>query len=306
MTRSSALRIDQTVPAQPETEAPVYKGATILARSERRWTGIRVLLTDLRVTDHVEFELRAPLARLSVILEEIGGRVMMAAGPGIALGGTAPQNAISVLAAGSHARAHGNGVTFLRHLLIEIDGPAVARLAEEPIDCGRALASRLMIGDERLMTICRRLAEDCMSGEPANRLCGDGLSIALLRRLAALSDAPTAIRSKGGLAPWQLRRVLDHLNANLEKDITVTALAGLAGLSRSYFPQAFKVTTGRSPHQWVIEARCARAKQLLIEGRLALAEIALEVGFCDQAHFTRSFARSVGTSPGTWRRERRR
>ena len=60
-----------------------------------------------------------------------------------------------------------------------------------------------------------------------------------------------------------------------------------------------------APHQWLVEARCIRAKQLLLEGRLGLAEIALDVGFCDQAHFTRTFARTVGTSPGAWRRERR-
>jgi AraC family transcriptional regulator len=91
---------------------------------------------------------------------------------------------------------------------------------------------------------------------------------------------------------------------NLAEDVSITRLADISGLSPSYFRQAFKATTGLAPHQWLIQARCARAKQLLLEGRLALAEIALEVGFCDQAHFTRSFVRIVGASPGAWRRER--
>jgi AraC family transcriptional regulator len=65
-----------------------------------------------------------------------------------------------------------------------------------------------MIADDRLMTICRRLAEECVSGEPANRLYGDGLSVALLQRLAALGDVTAESAVKGGLAPWQLRRVL--------------------------------------------------------------------------------------------------
>jgi AraC family transcriptional regulator len=303
MVRLSALCIDQGLPARTQTDAPVYKGGTILARTERHWTGIRVMVTDLRAAGQVEFELRASSPLLSVMLEEVGGRVMMAAGPGIALRGMAPQNAISVLAAGSSARAHGSGVTFLRHLLVKIDGPTVARLADEPIDLGRALATRLMIADERLMTICHRFAEDCISGEPANRLYGDGLSVALLRRLEALSDVPPEIRARGGLAPWQLRRVLDHLQTNLAENPTVAALARIAGLCPSYFRQAFKATTGTTPHQWLIEARCVRAKHLLLDSSMALAEIALEVGFCDQAHFTRCFRRVVGASPGGWRRE---
>lgn len=305
MTPSSALRIDEIVPLH-EIGTPVYRGTTVIARSERRWTGIRAVLTDLRAAGRVEFELRASCAQLSVMLEEVGGRVMMAAGPGVALRGTAPQNTISVIAAGGHARAHGEGITFLRHLLIEIDGPAVARLAEEAFNFADALATRLMIADERLMTICRRLAEECASGEPANRLYGDGLSLALLRRLTALTDAPAEADARDGLAPWQLRRVLDHLRAHLAEEVPIANLAAVAGLSPSYFRQAFKASTGLAPHRWLLAARCARAQQLLIESRLALAEIALEVGFCDQAHFTRSFVRAVGTSPGAWRRERSR
>jgi AraC family transcriptional regulator len=304
MTPTAALRTELLSPiARPASEV-TYRGGTVLARFERRWTGIHATLADVRVHDHVEFELRAATPRLSVMLDQIGGRVTVAAGPGIAARGTAAANAISVIGAKCEARAHGSGTMFLRHLVIDIDGPAIARLLDEPVDLGRALTTRLMLADERLMTICRRLGEECMSEEPANRLYTDGLAVALLQRLAALTDLPREPIAKGGLAAWQLRRVLDHLNSHLADDVPVARLADMAGLSPSYFRQAFKVSTGMAPHQWLVEARCRRAKQLLIEKRMPLAEIALEVGFCDQAHFTRSFVRAVGVSPGAWRRER--
>lgn len=115
---------------------------------------------------------------------------------------------------------------------------------------------------------------------------------------------PRQTLARGGLSPWQLRRVLDHLGENLAEDLPLRALANLVGLSQSYFSRAFKASTGLAPHRWLVNARCDKAKQLLLENRLGLAEIALDAGFCDQAHFTRVFARTVGISPGAWRRAR--
>jgi transcriptional regulator GlxA family with amidase domain len=59
------------------------------------------------------------------------------------------------------------------------------------------------------------------------------------------------------------------------------------------------------PHRWHLNARLRRAQQLLLEGGLPLAEVALSTGFADQSHFTKSFHRQMGISPGAWRRERR-
>jgi AraC-like DNA-binding protein len=60
-----------------------------------------------------------------------------------------------------------------------------------------------------------------------------------------------------------------------------------------------------APHRWIMKRRIARAKKLLIDGGLDLVQIALTCGFFDQSHFTRTFGRSEGHSPGKWRRLRR-
>lgn len=128
--------------------------------------------------------------------------------------------------------------------------------------------------------------------------------MALLLALSRLTAAkPQSIRH-GQLAPWQLRRVSDYFMANLAEDIPLQTLSELVKLSRSYFSRAFKISTGLAPHRWLLQARIRKAKQLLLEADHPLAQIAIEVGFADQAHFTRTFRREVGESPGAWQRAR--
>ena len=108
--------------------------------------------------------------------------------------------------------------------------------------------------------------------------------------------------ARGGLTPWQLRRAHNFMEANLAGDPSISEVAGECGLSAGYFARAFKQATGVSPHRWLTSRRVARAKELLRERTLKLAEIAEDCGFVDQSHFTRVFARYEGHSPGRWRR----
>jgi len=89
---------------------------------------------------------------------------------------------------------------------------------------------------------------------------------------------------------------------NLHERVSVPVLAAQAKISTSRFSRGFRLSTGVSPHQWLIRARVERAKQLLRDTDLPLADIAVDVGFSDQAHFTRCFGSVAGVSPGAWRR----
>lgn len=107
---------------------------------------------------------------------------------------------------------------------------------------------------------------------------------------------------RGGLASWQLRRAREFINANLAGDPSISQVANECGLSSSYFARAFKEATGISPHRWLTKQRVERAKELLRDPALGLADIAQACGFVDQSHLTRVFSRSEGYSPGRWRR----
>ena len=89
-------------------------------------------------------------------------------------------------------------------------------------------------------------------------------------------------------------------------EITVMQLAAACGLSGHHFSRAFRHSTGVAPHQWLLQRRIEKAKQLLRQSRLPLSEVAAVCGFAHQSHFTRAFARLVGVSPGRWRRLRGR
>jgi AraC family transcriptional regulator len=108
---------------------------------------------------------------------------------------------------------------------------------------------------------------------------------------------------KGGLAPWQKKRVEDLLRENLEGKLKLSALADECGLSVSHFARSFRRTFSTSAHHYLIFQRIKKAEELLTTTSMSLLEVALESGFSDQAAFSRTFKAVVGASPGKWQRE---
>lgn len=104
-----------------------------------------------------------------------------------------------------------------------------------------------------------------------------------------------------GLAPWQIKRVSAHVEACLSEKLCLDDLAVLAKLSTSYFSTAFRRSFGTSPYAYIVERRMERAKQLMVDGRMPLCEIALECGLADQAHLSRVFRRVTGMTPTGWK-----
>lgn len=104
------------------------------------------------------------------------------------------------------------------------------------------------------------------------------------------------------LAPWQVRRACEFIEARLDADPTIAEIAHECRLSASHFARAFRQTLGMPPHRWLMQRRIERAKDLLARGSLPLAGIALACGFVDQSHLSRMFVKQVGSTPGRWRR----
>jgi AraC family transcriptional regulator len=113
---------------------------------------------------------------------------------------------------------------------------------------------------------------------------------------------PRGLRATGGLAPWQIRRACDFIEANLAGDPAIAALSRECGISANYFARAFRASLGMTPHQWITKRRIERAKLLMTHSTDSLAEISLICGFVDQSHLGRQFVREEGISPAQWRR----
>jgi AraC family transcriptional regulator len=99
-----------------------------------------------------------------------------------------------------------------------------------------------------------------------------------------------------------LNRVTDHIDAHLAERLDMTQLAGLVGLSRNHFGHAFRQSMGMTLRDFILERRIVRAKALLQNRSISIAQIALAVGFANQSHFTAQFRRRTGVSPGRFRR----
>lgn len=115
---------------------------------------------------------------------------------------------------------------------------------------------------------------------------------------------PATGERKGSLAPWQVRRVTAHVEANLARPQRSGELAALVRLSPAHFSRTFRSTFGCSPLEYVTRRRMERAQGLMLSTDLPLAQIALDCGLADQAHFSRLFRRIVGECPRAWRRAR--
>jgi AraC-like DNA-binding protein len=132
--------------------------------------------------------------------------------------------------------------------------------------------------------------------------CADPLAINCTEPLAS-RNAPCAWPARGGLAPWQTKRLVAYVRENIGKRMKAYELAALVKLSTSHFQRAFKVSFQQTPAIYITQQRMRVAQCLMLTTAYPLARISLECGLCDQAHFSRLFRRVMGQSPQLWRRQ---
>jgi AraC family transcriptional regulator len=118
-------------------------------------------------------------------------------------------------------------------------------------------------------------------------------------KLSSNTNAPGA----SSLVKWRLKRVVDYIEAHLSEPIGLREMAASAGLSRMHFAAQFRAATGMRPHEYLLRRRTERAQILLSASMSPLVEVALDVGFKTQSHFTTVFTRLVGKTPKNWRQQ---
>lgn len=191
---------------------------------------------------------------------------------------------------------------------IALETTHFAQLARESVDGDRIeLLPQFAHPDQLIYGIGVALKQELEADEASSRLYVDALNTALaahlLRRYATrhhhLGDYT------GGLPKLKLQSVRDYIHAYLERDLSVEELAATAQISRYHFSRLFKQSTGLSPHQYVLQCRIEKAKQLLREPELAIAEIYQIVGFQSQSHFTKVFHKHTGMTPKAYRNDRK-
>lgn len=107
---------------------------------------------------------------------------------------------------------------------------------------------------------------------------------------------------RNALPAFKLKRVVGLMEQRLAEPFCLGDLAQAIGLSEYHFSRLFKRATGRSPSQYFIQLRMARARQLLIETERSIIDVGLEVGYGSASHFSQVFRREVGVVPSHYRK----
>jgi AraC family transcriptional regulator len=191
-------------------------------------------------------------------------------------------------------------------LAFALDEAFVAEISQTAFDHADDFAIRTAVAvQDPVITRLGALARRELSEEgPGRRLYLEGLAAMLAVHLLRSYGSPqrSPIPHRGGLAPRQMRRVLDYIDAQLTTELGLAELAAIAGLSPHHFVEAFKISVGKPPHQYVMERRVQRALELLRDREGTIAEIAEAAGFSSQSHLTANFRRVTGLTPGRFRR----
>lgn len=132
----------------------------------------------------------------------------------------------------------------------------------------------------------------------------DGLLMLILRHnLAGNGLSPGVLR---GLSDPALASTLTAIHQNPAKAWTLPVLAAYSNLSRSAFAERFSRLMGCPPGDYLGVFRMHVARQLLMQDKLAMIEVAEQVGYASEAAFSKAFKRHQGVTPGQWRRSQQR
>ncbi len=127
------------------------------------------------------------------------------------------------------------------------------------------------------------------------------VALYLSHHFASTANASCESMSGKDASRWEIRRALDLLTDSYTEPFDLDQFSKVVGLSKYYLEKVFKKSTGMSPYQYVIQLRVERAKALLASSPKSIIEIAMELGFFDQSHFTNAFRHFTGTSPLAYR-----
>jgi AraC family transcriptional regulator len=190
------------------------------------------------------------------------------------------------------------------YLVITVAPDVLARLT--PGIAQERLPQLTNLSDPRFTPLATALRRAVCSSATVDDFEVEVLATQAVARVAVQVDAwPGVTGLARAMTSRRVKRVLEYIDANFDKDVRLADLARQVDLSEAYLARAFKAATGTTLHRALVERRIARARQLMRgQGRdrtnRNLAAIAAEAGFSSHAHMVTAFQRVLGTTPSRW------
>jgi AraC family transcriptional regulator len=168
------------------------------------------------------------------------------------------------------------------------------------------LIPRLGFSDPFMEQLVLSVLVELKRGRNCNPLYVDtlaySLAVQLLQSHDANYDGPVRMNPPSqDLSQIGLDRVIEYVDVSLDQNLSIELMAGVAELNPICFARAFRRRMGIAPHQYVLEKRVDRAKELLSSTEMPIIGVALGTGFSSQSHFASAFKRVVGVTPKQYR-----
>jgi AraC family transcriptional regulator len=158
------------------------------------------------------------------------------------------------------------------------------------------------IVDPLIRSLGMALDAELATEYPSPRVYGETLAMALAAHIFAKYAKPVFRDMRSlSLNRSQLRRSIEFINDNLDKDLPLSEIAAVANMSKYHFAKSFRQVMGIAPHQYLVKLRVEKARKLLTENTMSVEEVANRVGYSDKGHFAAQFLKIVGITPNRYR-----
>lgn len=274
---------------------PVFSQTPILSSAGAPWNGVSL---EHHPPEAVEAFDWAPMRHIIALQFKQTAAVELRCGSDGFRSASWPPGKLSVFPAMAHTsvRTPNSGEV----IAVQVDPKFVLCAASDLIDAERfELVPQHIVEDPLVSAGILELKGEVEAGYPGGRCYGETVATMLAVHLVRnYATRRMTVRDAGPALPrQQLRRAVDYIHEHLADDVSLTALAAAAGLSPFHFSRLFKKSTGLAPHRYLTLRRVERARTLLMADYATIADVALQVGFCDQSHLAAHFKRIYGITP---------
>lgn len=215
---------------------------------------------------------------------------------------TVPRHSFSFIPAGTPVSAvHDSDYEYL---CVFQDADVFDAIAKSmPNETGGQLKYMASVTDPLVTQVMLAISQEARDEGINGKLYVDALSQTLASRILQLQSSSQFDEEaeEGSSSGFDLETVVDYINAYLIEDLSVGELSKLVDMNPYAFSRAFKQATGTSPYQFVLNKRIERAKSLLKDPTVSIADVAYHVGFSSQSHMTTVFSKNIGVTPKVYR-----